>query len=282
MSDGYIDEAKTATGDTLYGRLFIPAKDYEPKTKDSIYKNMNDLLDRFDTTMAWHKKDGVTPIVREGYIYEILEGDIRPVKYVVHSAKMLAKNDYTVHMSGVPKELLSSICGMTSHLKISNRMVLELNGEEQPETEQLGLCANATYDISLRVKGSMYLDSVAPIDVTGSCVNDWLLYGDTARTSSKKRYGYYYSDIEKVVKDILRQESVPSRENPNQLVEYDLGGSGEQRIPDPLSTSTDGIGTSRRLVAVRHLPDRRFRIERDDGCTCRGMSEPDSYQTEAR
>ncbi len=219
MTDGYIDEAKTATGDTLYGRLFIPAKDYEPKTKDSIYKNMNDLLDRFDTTMAWHKENAGIDIVREGYIYEILEGDIRPVKYVVHSAKMLAKNDYTVHMSGVPKELLSSICGMTSHLKISNRMVLELNGEEQPETEQLGLCANATYDISLRVKGSMYLDSVAPIDVTGSCVNDWLLYGDTARTSSKKRYGYYYSDIEKVVKDILRQESVPSRENPNQLVE---------------------------------------------------------------
>ncbi len=221
MSDGYIDQHTTATGDTLYGRIFIPAKDYEPKTKDSIYKNMNDLLDRFDTTFARHKKDGVTPIVREGYIYEILEGDIRPVKYVVHCAKMMAKNDYTVHMSGVPKELLSSICGMTSHLKISNRMVLELNGEEQPETEQLGLCANATYDISLRVKGSMYLDSVAPIDVSGSCVNDWLLYGDTARESSKKRYGYYFSDIEKVVTRILRQESLPSCENKNQFV-YNL------------------------------------------------------------
>lgn len=221
MSDGYIDQHTTATGDTLYGRIFIPAKDYEPKDKDSIYKNMNDLLDRFDTTFARHKKDGLTPIVREGYIYEILEGDIRPVKYVVHCAKMMAKNDYTVHMSGVPKELLSSICGMTSHLKISNRMVLELNGEEQPETEQLGLCANATYDISLRVKGSMYLDSVAPIDVSGSCVNDWLLYGDTARESSKKRYGYYFSDIEKVVTRILRQESLPSCENKNQFV-YNL------------------------------------------------------------
>lgn len=223
LSDHYLSEdstGKSAT-DTLYGRIFIPAKDYEPKTKDSIYKNMNDLLDRFDTTFARHKKDGVTPIVREGYIYEILEGDIRPVKYVVHSAKMMAKNDYTVHMSGVPKELLSSICGMTSHLKISNRMVLELNGEEQPETEQLGLCANATYDISLRVKGSMYLDSVAPIDVSGSCVNDWLLYGDTARESSKKRYGYYFSDIEKVVTRILRQESLPSCENKNQFV-YNL------------------------------------------------------------
>lgn len=223
LSDHYLSEdstGKSAT-DTLYGRIFIPAKDYEPKTKDSIYKNMNDLLDRFDTTFARHKKDGVTPIVREGYIYEILEGDIRPVKYVVHCAKMMAKNDYTVHMSGVPKELLSSICGMTSHLKISNRMVLELNGEEQPETEQLGLCANATYDISLRVKGSMYLDSVAPIDVSGSCVNDWLLYGDTARESSKKRYGYYFSDIEKVVTRILRQESLPSCENKNQFV-YNL------------------------------------------------------------
>ena len=219
MSDGYIDEHTTETGDTLYGKLFIPSKTYEPKDKDSVYKNMNDLLTRFDTTMAWRKKDGVTPIVREGYIYEILEGDIRPVKYIIHSAKMLSKNDYSVHMSGVPKELLSSICGMTSHLKISNRMVLELNGEEQPETEQLGLCANATYDISLIVKGSMYRDSVAPVDVEGSCVNDWLLYGDTARVSSKKRYGYYYSDIEKVVKDILRRVPVPSRENVNQFAD---------------------------------------------------------------
>ena len=220
LSDHYLSEDSTGAlaTDTLYGRIFIPAKEYEPKTKDSIYKNMNDLLDRFDTTFARHKEDGVTPIVREGYIYEILEGDIRPVKYIVHSAKMIAKNDYTVHMSGVPKELLSSICGMTSHLKISNRMVLELNGEEQPETEQLGLCANATYDISLRVKGSMYLDSVAPIDVSGSCVNDWLLYGDTARESSMNRYGYYFSDIEKVVTNILRQESLPSCENKNQFV----------------------------------------------------------------
>jgi len=218
MSDHYLNEdsTKSVPLDTLFGKIYIPAKDYEPK--DSIYKNMNDLLDRFDTTFDKHKINPDYPIVREGYIYEILEGDIRPVKYIVHSAKMLSKNDYTVHMSAVPEELLSSICGMTSHLKISNRMVLQLNGEEQPETEQLGLCANATYDISLSVKGSMYLDSVAPIDVTGTCVNDWLLYGDTAKKSSKKRYGYYYSDIEKVVTKILRRVSVPSRENPNQLV----------------------------------------------------------------
>lgn len=222
MSDHYLNETtaphrEPATLDTLYGKLYIPERDYAPQDEDSIYKNMNDLLDRFDSTLAKHKVNSSIPIVREGYIYEILEGDIRPVKYVVHSAKMDSKNDYTVHMSAVPKELLSSICGMTSYLKISSRMVLELNGEEQPETEQLGLCANSTYDISLRVKGSMYRDSVAPVDVTGTCINDWLLYGDTARASSKKRYGYYYSDIEKVVTKILRQEAVVAQANKNQF-----------------------------------------------------------------
>ena len=223
ITDGYLQEdtathAALATLDTLYGKIFIPAKDYIPHSRDSVYRNMNDLLTRFDTTFANHLKDSTKQIVREGYIYEILEGDIRPVKYIMHSARMDSRNDYHVHISGVPGELLSSICGMTSHLRVSNRMVLELNGEEQPETEQLNLCSNATYDISLRVKGSMYLDSVAPIDVNGSCVNDWLLYGDTGRASSKKRYGYYYSDIRKVVSSILRAETTVARENKNQFV----------------------------------------------------------------
>jgi len=210
MTDHYIEEGRTATGDTLYGKIYIPLKDYEPQDEDSIYRNMNDLITRFDTTEAPAK-------VREGYIYEILEGDIRPVKYIVHSAPMKSRNDYKVHMSGVPGELLSSICGMTSRLKISNRMVLELNGDEQPETEQLGLCANETYDISLRVKGSMYRDSLAPIDVSGSCVNDWLLYGDTSDVSSLKRYGYTYSDIKMVVTNILRFESTSLVTNANQF-----------------------------------------------------------------
>ena len=223
MTDHYLEEdsTKTTPTDTLYGKIFIPAKSYMPQDRDSIYRNMNDFLTRFDTTYANHLADPDNPekkIVREGYIYEILEGDIRPVKYIMHRARMDSRNDYQVHISGVPSELLSSICGMTSHLKVSNRMVLELNGEEQPETEQLNLCSNATYDISLRVKGSMYLDSVAPIDVNGSCVNDWLLYGDTARLSSKERYGYYYSDIRKVVSSILRAETTVARENKNQFV----------------------------------------------------------------
>ena len=220
MTDHYLKEDSTGAlaNDTLYGKIYIPEKTYLPKDRDSIYRNMNDLLTRFDTTFEKHQKDPSYDIVREGYIYEILEGDIRPVKYIMHSARMDSRNDYKVHISAVPGELLSSICGMTSQLKVSNRMVLELNGEEQPETEQLNLCSNATYDISLRVKGSMYLDSVAPIDVNGSCVNDWLLYGDTARLSSKKRYGYYYSDIRKVVSSILRAESVGPRDNKNQFV----------------------------------------------------------------
>ena len=219
MSDDYIkEETKThidpSTEDTIFGKVFIPAKTYEPQDEDSIYRNMNQLIDRFDRTWA----DPETPIVREGYIYEILEGDIRPVKYVVHSARMDPANDYTIHMSGDYTELLSSICGMTSHLKISNRMVLELNGEEQPEVEVLGLCANSTYDISMRVKGTMYRDSITPIDVEGSCVNDWLLYGDTASASSKTRYGYYYKDIVAVIKDILRYAPLEGEHNTNQFV----------------------------------------------------------------
>ena len=204
MIDGYLDQDQH--NDTIYGRLYIPSKTYEPTNPDSIFVNMNQLIDTFEVSLEKHAKDAEYKIFKEGYIYEILEGDIRPVKYVVHSAHVNAIDTFTVHMSGSYKDMLSSLCGMTSHLKVSNQMVLELNGEEQPTTESLDLCANSTYDIGLRVKGSLYLDSVAPINLNGTCANDWLLYGDTADLtgSPKRRYGYKYSDIVKVVKDILR------------------------------------------------------------------------------
>ena len=238
MEDGYLnqethtkkDETKP---DTIIGKLHVPSKTYEPSDADSIYVNMNELIGRFETSMAAHEADGVTPIVREGYIYEILEGDIRPVKYVVHCANLVPTDTFTVHMSAEYSELMSSICGMTSYLKVSNRMVLELNGEEQVGTEQTGLCANSTYDIGLRVKGSLYLDSVAPIDLDGTCKSDWLLYGDTAEAKSLARYGYKYSDIVKVVKDILRCDP-PRATNRNQFARNLAGVSRNemQRIQE--------------------------------------------------
>ena len=211
MTDHYMDQEKhdgadASKPDTICGQIYIPQKNYNPQDDDSIFANVNQLLDRFEDTYKAHLENPANEIFREGYIYEILEGDIRPVKYTVHSAQMDSKNTYTVHMSGTYGELLNSICGMTSYLKVSNRMVLELNGMEEPHTELVGLCANETYDISLRVKGSLYLDSVAPIDLDGSCVNDWLLYGDTIDASSKLRYGYYYSDIKKIITEGLRIE----------------------------------------------------------------------------
>ena len=202
--------------DTLCGKLFIPDKLYEPLDEDSIFVNMNELIDTFEVSMAKHKDNPSYPIFREGYIYEALEGVTRPVKYVVHSAYMNPRDTFTVHMSAEYKELMSSLCGMTSYLKISNQMVLELNGEEVPETNQDGLCANATYDIGLRVKGSLYLDNTAPISLNGSCLNDWLHYGDTTEAKSLARYGHAYSDIVKVVKDILRCEP-PGTTNGNQF-----------------------------------------------------------------
>ena len=231
MIDGYLDQDHH--NDTIYGRLYIPSKTYEPTNPDSIFVNMNELIDTFTVSNGAFK---------EGYIYEILEGDIRPVKYVVHSARVNAIDTFTVHMSGNYKDMLSSLCGMTSHLKVSNQMVLELNGEEQPTTESLDLCANSTYDIGLRVKGSLYLDSVAPINLNGTCANDWLLYGDTADLtgSPKRRYGYKYSDIVKVVKDILRCDP-PGTENANQFAPTLAAVSRNemQRIKDAQSVSLD-------------------------------------------
>ena len=200
MIDHYLREDASHVGvdskpDTICGKFYIPGKTYEPLGKDSIFVNLNELIHKFDTSSGRFK---------EGYIYEILEGDIRPVKYMIHHAYMDPKDTFTVHMSAQYKELMSSLCGMTSRLKVSNQMVLELNGEEVPDMDHTDLCANTTYDIGLRVKGSLYLDSVAPISLNGTCQCDWLLYGDTAKEASLARYGYYYSDIVKVVKDILR------------------------------------------------------------------------------
>ena len=223
MEDHYLAEkihpkADESKPDTICGKLFIPGKTYEPTNPDSIFVNMNELIDTFEVSTAKHAKDASYKIFKEGYIYEILEGDIRPVKYVVHSAYLNPVDTFTVHMSAAYKDMLNSLCGMTHHLKVSNQMVLELNGEELPTTESLDLCANSTYDIGLRVKGSLYLDSVAPINLNGTCVNDWLLYGDTTDLtgSPKRRYGYTYSDIVKVVKDILRCDP-PGTENANQF-----------------------------------------------------------------
>ena len=193
MVDGYLN--RELHHDTICGRLYIPAREYVPTDPDSMFVNLAQLIDSFDVSNG---------VFKEGYIHEILEGETRPVKYVIHKALLNPTDTFTVHMSSDYGELLSSICGMTSHLDVSSQMVLELNGEEQPDTEQFGLCANSTYDIGLRVKGSLYQDNAAPVDLNGSCINDWLLYGDTAEVSSEARYGYKYSDIVKVVKDILR------------------------------------------------------------------------------
>ncbi len=221
MIDGYLQQethpkADISKPDTICGKLYIPGITYDPSDEDSIFVNMNELIDTFTVSMTKHEENSSYPIFNEGYIYEILEGSIRPVKYVVHSAYMNPVDTFTVHMSAEYKELLSSLCGMTSYLKISNQMVLELNGEEVPDTEQDDLCANATYDIGLRVKGSLYLDNTAPVSLNGTCVNDWLLYGDTAADKSVERYGHPYADIVKVVKDILRCEP-PGTTNGNQF-----------------------------------------------------------------
>ncbi len=188
-----------ATKDTIYGWVHMPTEAYEPG-EELTFPNVGDLVDRFEESLG----GGGVPF-RVGYIYERLDGEDRPVMYMVHKAEMLPRNKYRVRMSLAFKELTSSICAMTSNLKISNRMMLELNGEEQAEKIVSGMCANTTYDVSLRVRGSLLQDNAAPADINGSCYNDWLLYGDST-SYSKTRYGYKYEDIETVIKDILRRE----------------------------------------------------------------------------
>ena len=230
MLDHYLAEEKH--NDTICGKLFIPGKTYEPQHADSIFVNMHELIDTFNVSKGAFK---------EGYIYEILEGVTRPVKYVVHSAYVNPVDTFTVHMSGQYKDMLNSICGMTSYLEISNQMVLELNGAEQPELEILGLCANATYDIGLRVKGSLYLDNTAPIELNGTCRNDWLLYGDTTDAASLARYDYTYKNIVKVVKDILRCDPMGTT-NANQFAPNlaEVSRNEMKRIMDNEGVRLDG------------------------------------------
>ena len=200
-----------ATNDTIYGVVHMPTEAYEPNS-ELIFLNVGDLVDRFEESLG----GGGVPF-RVGYIYEKLDGEDRPVMYMVHKAEMLPRNKYRVRMSLAFKELTSSICAMTSDLKISNRMMLALNNEEQAEKIVSGMCANTTYDVSLRVRGSLLQDNAAPADINGSCYNDWLLYGDST-SYSKTRYGYKYEDIEKVIKDILRcQPAGPVTHNTNRF-----------------------------------------------------------------
>ena len=235
MIDKYVNDS-TAKGadaskpDTIFGWIPMPSHNYDPSDLDSVFVNLNQLAMRFEQSYEdheqWEKDGKVGPepeLFREGYIYENLDGNVRPVLYVVHKAKMTADNFYHVRMSLGYQGLMDSKCAMTSQLKVTNRMMLMLNGEEQMEKEVDSICGNVTYDLSLRVRGTLIQDSVAPIDLTGSCYNDWLLYGDTAEASSYARYGHYYSDIVKVVKDILRFEAAPGEtKNANQFA-HNLG-----------------------------------------------------------
>lgn len=201
------------TKDTLYGKIPLPDRYYDPSDNDSIFPNLQELVFKFEKTFDAHEahvKDPSKPdtaVFREGYIYEHLDDSIRPVLYIIHSAKMSGDNRYIVHMAGDSTELMSSRCALTRDLRVRNRIILTLNGEEMPEKEVTRMCNNTTYDVSLSVKGTLLLDSVAPIEVTGTCYNDWLLYGDTTKATSESTYGYKYDDIVKVVRDILRAEN---------------------------------------------------------------------------
>ncbi len=211
LVDGYYNENQAH--DTIYGRVPMPERTYGPVSSDSIFDNLGDLILKFEQTLEAKEAGRDVTVFRQGYIFENLDGIIRPVMYIIHSAKMASDETYYIRMAGSLKDLSSSICAMTSRLKVKNRMILELNGEEQAEKEVAGMCANTTYDISLRVKGSLLLDNSAPIDLNGSCINDWLLYGDTAAVSSEARYGYKYSDIVKVITNILRCEPAGTTNN---------------------------------------------------------------------
>lgn len=214
MIDGFINEE--TSGDTIYGVVHVPLRDHVTADGDSVFSSVEELVDRFDQTLDKYQKKEIDSVYRVGYVYETVEDkSVRPVMYIVHKAKMTPDNHYTVRMSLKKTDLMSAICAMTSRLKISNRMMLELNGEVQDGKEVGGLCANTTYEIGMRVKGSLYRDSIAPIELDGSCMNDWLLYGDSSKASSESRYGYKYSDIEQVITKILRAD-LPTTTNANQ------------------------------------------------------------------
>ena len=205
LEDGYDNEV--IKGDTIYGKINLPNRTYTPgEDNDSVFANLKNLVRLFETTLEDHEVNPSVEVFRKGYIFEHLDDSIRPVFYVIHSAKMSSHSTYIVHMAGSYNELLSSQCGLTRKLKVRNRMILTLNGDEQPEKEVAAMCSNTLYDVSLHVKGTMLLDNLAPVEVTGSCYNDWLLHGDTTNATSETTYGYKYEDIEKVIKDILRAD----------------------------------------------------------------------------
>lgn len=223
LEDGYDNEVikhavAPSTKDTIYGVINLPDRHYTPaEGNDSIFPNLQELVDKFERTFNEYEEDPSKPVFRKGYVFEHLDDSIRPVFYVIHTAKMSAHDTYIVHMAKSYKELLGGRCAMTAKAKVKNRMILTLNGDEMPEKEVQNMCANTLYDVSLHVKGTLLLDSVAPIEVTGSCYNDWLLYGDTAEASSRTRYGYTYDDIVKVMKILRASDLDYIDDNPNRF-----------------------------------------------------------------
>ena len=223
LEDGYDNEVTRpailpSTKDTIYGMINLPNRHYTPaEGNDSIFPNLQDLVNRFETTFDAHEADPSIPVFRKGYVFEHLDDSIRPVFYVIHSAKMAADNKYIIHMAGAYNQLLSSQCALTSSLKVKNRMVLTLNGDEMPEKTVQNMCANTLYDVSLHVKGTLLLDSIAPKEVTGSCYNDWLLHGDTTKATSATTYGYDYDDIVRVMQILRASELNYIDDNPNQF-----------------------------------------------------------------
>ncbi|MBR4432356.1 MAG: hypothetical protein IKS76_04030 [Paludibacteraceae bacterium] len=133
MIDGYLNNTiHTGTPDTIFGWIRMPARTYEPSDEDSILINLQQLADRFEASLDSQKVHPERPLFRQGYIYERLDDEVRPVLYVVHKAKMIPKNRYTVRMSLNTEGLTSnSQCAVTSILNVTSRMKLVLNGEEK-------------------------------------------------------------------------------------------------------------------------------------------------------
>ncbi len=260
LEDGYDNEV--IKGDTIYGRINLPNRTYTPgEGNDSVFVNLKNLVSLFETTLEAHEaheKDDSKPdvaVFRKGYVFEHLDDSIRPVFYVIHSAKMSSHSTYIVHMAGAYNELLSSQCGLTRKLKVRNRMILTLNGNEQPEKEVAAMCSNSLYDVSLHVKGTLLLDNLAPVEVTGSCYNDWLLHGDTTIATSERTYGYKYEDIEKVIRDILRADGqYGGEDNSNQfaraLVEVDSAEMARIQVANGVSLSS---GDLKPYTILKHL-----------------------------
>ena len=213
LEDGYDNEVTRpaiapSTKDTVYGKINLPNRYYTPEDgNDSVFANLQNLVNRFEDSFEEHKVNPGVEVFRKGYVFEHLDDSIRPVFYVIHTAKMSSHDTYIVHMAGASSQLLSSQCALTRKVKVRNRMILTLNGDEMPEKEVQNMCANTLYDVSLHVKGTLLMDNTAPVEVTGTCSNDWLLYGDTTKATSATTYGYDYEDIVKVIQ-ILRADGL--------------------------------------------------------------------------